>query len=144
MFLLLFQLGTSLSPHHSSINHKTSQDIPGPGAYGSPGPSLGDGGPAFTLLGRVVPPKKTNEEGPAPGDYSSPGASGGPAFTLGGKRRESATREAQRALEPGPGQYTNTSPGPDGPAFTLGKRWRKPRRSKAMEVMEGGEWDLED
>jgi len=89
----------------------------------------------------VVPPKKTNEEGPAPGDYGSPGAvvgPVGPAFTIGGKLREASSH--QKALEPGPGQYSVASPGPSGPAFTLGRRPRKPRKSKAAEAMESGGW----
>lgn len=48
------------------------------------------GAPAFTLGGRISPPRTTAQETPAPGDYGSPGDGGqhGLAFTLGGKRKE--------------------------------------------------------
>ena len=48
------------------------------------------GGPAFTLGGKLAPPRTTAQETPAPGDYGAPQDAGqrGLAWSLGGKRRE--------------------------------------------------------
>jgi hypothetical protein len=48
------------------------------------------GGPAFTLGGKLEPPKTSASDAPDPGAYGIPddGAGKGPAFSLGGKRRE--------------------------------------------------------
>jgi hypothetical protein len=48
------------------------------------------GGPAFTLGGKLEPPKTSASEAPDPGAYGIPdtGAGKGPAFSLGGKRKE--------------------------------------------------------
>lgn len=98
------------------------QEGPGPGQYGSPGPATGTGGPAWTLLGKVAPPKKTNEEGPAPGDYAAvdPGPTG-PAWTLTGKQKGSRKKED----EPGPGEHQHMFSGPNGVAWSFGKKLKK-------------------
>ncbi|GAX72683.1 hypothetical protein CEUSTIGMA_g139.t1 [Chlamydomonas eustigma] len=106
------------------------QDSPAPGHYGSPGPSIGTEGPAFSLLGKISLPANANAEaGPAPGDYGAPQKVGpdGPAFSLGGKRKDKGP--GHKALEPGPGQHQTLASEQNGPAFTMGRKLKKGRRN---------------
>ncbi|KAF5840064.1 hypothetical protein DUNSADRAFT_17981 [Dunaliella salina] len=103
------------------------QDIPAPGAYGSPGQDLiGQSGPAYTMAGRKPAPlPSAGADSPGPGEYGAgPSSPSGPAWTL-GARTTSAIPQSPGRDSPGPGTYAPAL-APDGPAFTLGARVNVP------------------
>eukprot|EP00873_Tetraselmis_striata_P013038 jgi/Tetstr1/433302/TSEL_022589.t1 len=112
--------------------------MPGPGQYGQSAAEALPTGPAYTMLGRPVPPKREaadREMSPGPGHYHTEPAPEGPAYTIAGPLL-SPGKDAAEGL-PGPGYYavprTFEGGAPEGPAFTLTGRPVERQQSGELE-----------